>query len=71
MSAPAIVLLGPSGLDVARRVAAAIPRSKLYGRSARIPAQSDIVVYEDFASTLRDLFARWQGLKKLSRLILE
>ena len=56
MSAPAIVLLGPSGLDVARRVAAAIPRSKLYGRSARIPAQSDIVAYEDFASTLRDLF---------------
>jgi cobalt-precorrin 5A hydrolase/precorrin-3B C17-methyltransferase len=57
VSAPAaIVLLGPSGLDVARRIAAAMPDSQLYGPSDRMPAHSEIVRYQDFASTLRDLF---------------
>jgi cobalt-precorrin 5A hydrolase / precorrin-3B C17-methyltransferase len=52
----AIVLLSPSGLDVARRIAAAMPHSELYGPSGRISAYSDIVWYQDFPSTLRALF---------------
>jgi cobalt-precorrin 5A hydrolase/precorrin-3B C17-methyltransferase len=52
----AIVLLSPSGLDVARCIAAAMPHSELYGPSGRISAYSDIVWYQDFPSTLRALF---------------
>jgi cobalt-precorrin 5A hydrolase/precorrin-3B C17-methyltransferase len=58
VSAPtAIVLLGPSGLDVARRIRAAIPAAELYGPSARFAGQSEVVPYGDFPSALRDLFA--------------
>jgi len=58
MSAPvAVILLGPSGLDVAGRIAAAIPEAQLYGPSARMPKQPEIIAYRDFAATLRDLFA--------------
>jgi cobalt-precorrin 5A hydrolase / precorrin-3B C17-methyltransferase len=53
----AIVLLGPSGLNVATRVAAAIPDSDLYGPSERMSAQPGLILYRDLASTLRDLFA--------------
>lgn len=56
-ASPAIVVLGPSGLEVARRIAAAIPGSELYGPSARLPAHSEIVRFQDFSSTLRELFA--------------
>jgi cobalt-precorrin 5A hydrolase/precorrin-3B C17-methyltransferase len=56
-ASPAIVVLGPSGLEVARRIAAAIPGSEVYGPSARLPAHSEIVRFQDFPSTLRDLFA--------------
>jgi cobalt-precorrin 5A hydrolase / precorrin-3B C17-methyltransferase len=52
----AIVLLGPSGLDVARRIAAALPGSELHGPSARFPGHSEIVRFQDFRSALRDLF---------------
>jgi cobalt-precorrin 5A hydrolase / precorrin-3B C17-methyltransferase len=66
VSAPtAIVLLGPSGLDVARRIAAAMPDSQLYGPSDRISAQSEIVRYQDFPSTLRDLFTTGGALVAL------
>jgi cobalt-precorrin 5A hydrolase/precorrin-3B C17-methyltransferase len=53
----AIVMLGRSGLKVAKRVAAAIPNADLYGPSQRMPAALGVSLYGDFASTLRDLFA--------------
>jgi cobalt-precorrin 5A hydrolase/precorrin-3B C17-methyltransferase len=57
MSAPAaIVLLGPSGLEVAKRIAPAIPDAQLYVPSGRNAARPGIVLYQDLASTLRDLF---------------
>lgn len=58
VSPPAIVLLGPSGLQVARRITAAVPRAELYGPAARLRGHSDIVPYPDFSSALKDLFAR-------------
>ena len=61
----AIVLLGPSGLDVARRIAAALPGSELYGPSARFPAHSEIVRYQDFPSALRDLFTAGRAIVAL------
>jgi cobalt-precorrin 5A hydrolase/precorrin-3B C17-methyltransferase len=66
VSAPtAIVLLGPSGLDVARRIAAAMPDSELYAPSGRVPAHSEIVRYQDFPSTLRDLFTTGRAVVAL------
>jgi cobalt-precorrin 5A hydrolase/precorrin-3B C17-methyltransferase len=53
---PAIVMLGPSGLKIAKRVAAAIPDADLYGPSQRMSAESGLSLYRDFASTLQDLF---------------
>jgi cobalt-precorrin 5A hydrolase/precorrin-3B C17-methyltransferase len=61
----AIVLLGPSGLDVARRIAAALPGSELHGPSARFPAHCDIVRYQDFPSALRDLFTAGRAIVAL------
>jgi cobalt-precorrin 5A hydrolase/precorrin-3B C17-methyltransferase len=65
VSTPAIVLLGPSGLDAARRIAAALPGSELYGPSARFPAHSEIVRYQDFPSALRDLFTAGRAIVAL------
>jgi cobalt-precorrin 5A hydrolase / precorrin-3B C17-methyltransferase len=53
----AIVLLGPGGLPVAERIAAAIVGLELYGPRASMSAEAGIVLYRDFAATLRDLFA--------------
>jgi cobalt-precorrin 5A hydrolase/precorrin-3B C17-methyltransferase len=53
---PAIVMLGPSGLEVAKRVAAAIPDGDLYGPSQRMSAEPGLSLYRDFASTLQGLF---------------
>jgi cobalt-precorrin 5A hydrolase/precorrin-3B C17-methyltransferase len=53
---PAIVMLGPSGLKVAKRVAAAIPDADLYAPSQRMSAEPGLSLYRDFASTLQDLF---------------
>ena len=50
-------LLGPSGLEVAKRVVAAIPDAELHGPSARMSAEPGLLLYRDFALTLRDLFA--------------
>jgi cobalt-precorrin 5A hydrolase / precorrin-3B C17-methyltransferase len=61
----AIVLLGPSGLDVARMIAAALPGSELYGPSARFPVHSEIVRYQDFPSALRDLFTAGRAILAL------
>jgi cobalt-precorrin 5A hydrolase / precorrin-3B C17-methyltransferase len=65
VSTPAIVLLGPSGLEVARRIAAALPGSELYGPSVRLPAHSEIVRYRDFPSALRDLFTAGRAIVAL------
>ena len=66
VSAPAaIVLLGPSGLDVARRIAAAMPDSSCTGHrvgSRRIPRSCGI---QDFPSTLRDLFTAGRAVVAL------
>jgi cobalt-precorrin 5A hydrolase/precorrin-3B C17-methyltransferase len=57
MSAPAaIVLLGPSGLEVARRIAPALPHIELYAPSGRLSGQSDLILYQDLGATLRELF---------------
>jgi cobalt-precorrin 5A hydrolase/precorrin-3B C17-methyltransferase len=53
----AIVMLGPSGLEVAKRVAATIPDADLYGPSQRMSAEPGLIPYRNCASTLRDLFA--------------
>jgi cobalt-precorrin 5A hydrolase/precorrin-3B C17-methyltransferase len=58
MSAPAaIVLLGSSGLEVAERIAPAIPNAELYAPAQGMSAEPGLILYQDFASTLRDLFA--------------
>jgi cobalt-precorrin 5A hydrolase/precorrin-3B C17-methyltransferase len=58
MSAPAaILILGPSGLEVAQRIAPAISDAELHAPAQRVAAQPDLVLYQDFASTLRGLFA--------------
>jgi cobalt-precorrin 5A hydrolase / precorrin-3B C17-methyltransferase len=61
----AIILLGPSGLAVARRIAAALPGAELCGPSARFPAHSEIVRYQDFPSALRDLFTAGRAIVAL------
>ena len=43
MSATAIVVLGPGGLEVARRAAAAIPGAVVHGLRGRI-TQADMVL---------------------------
>jgi cobalt-precorrin 5A hydrolase / precorrin-3B C17-methyltransferase len=53
----AIVLLGPSGLEVAKRIAAAIPDAELHGPSERMSREPGLIPYRDFAIALRDLFA--------------
>jgi cobalt-precorrin 5A hydrolase / precorrin-3B C17-methyltransferase len=66
MSAPpAIVLLGPSGLEVAKRIAPALPDAELHAPSQRMSAQPGLILYQDFASTLRDLFARGRPIVAL------
>jgi cobalt-precorrin 5A hydrolase / precorrin-3B C17-methyltransferase len=58
MSAPAaILILGPSGLAVAKRIAASIPDAELYAPSPRMSGEPGLILYQDFASTLRGLFA--------------
>jgi cobalt-precorrin 5A hydrolase / precorrin-3B C17-methyltransferase len=58
MSAPAgILILGPSGLEVAHRIAAAMPDAELHGPALRMPVEPGLILYQDFASTLRGLFA--------------
>ncbi len=56
VKAPAIVVLGPSGLAMARRLKAALPRAEVHGLRARTP-DCDIV-FDDTGAHLRDLFAR-------------
>jgi cobalt-precorrin 5A hydrolase / precorrin-3B C17-methyltransferase len=53
----AIVLLGPSGLEVAKRIAAAIPDAELHGPLERMSREPGLIPYRDFAIALRDLFA--------------
>ena len=58
ISAPAaVVLLGPSGLDVAQGIAPALPDAELYAPAQGVSAEPGVILYQDFASTLRDLFA--------------
>jgi cobalt-precorrin 5A hydrolase / precorrin-3B C17-methyltransferase len=58
MSAPAaILILGPSGLEVAQRIAAAMPDAELHAPAQRMSAEPGLILYQDFASTLRGLFA--------------
>ncbi|HSA79354.1 MAG TPA: precorrin-3B C(17)-methyltransferase [Geminicoccaceae bacterium] len=51
---PAIVVLGPSGLDVARRIRSALPGCELHGPRPGVPA--GVVPYDDVAPLIRDLF---------------
>ena len=62
---PAIVLLGPSGLEMARRIAAVIPGSELYGPSAQALAHAEIVPYRDYPSALRELFTAGRAVVAL------
>jgi cobalt-precorrin 5A hydrolase/precorrin-3B C17-methyltransferase len=58
MSAPAaILILGPSGLKVGQRIASAIPGAELHAPARRMSAGPGLILYQDFASTLRGLFA--------------
>jgi cobalt-precorrin 5A hydrolase/precorrin-3B C17-methyltransferase len=57
VNAPAaIILLGPGGLEVAQRIASALPDAELYAPSQRNAAAPGLLLYQDFAATLRDLF---------------
>ena len=55
MTAAAILVLGPSGLATARRIAAALPGSALHGFAPRV-AEAEIA-FTDTAGHLRELFA--------------
>lgn len=52
---PAIILLSPSALDVARRIKAALPNAALHGKIGRVD-QADIF-FADISEHLRRLFA--------------
>jgi cobalt-precorrin 5A hydrolase/precorrin-3B C17-methyltransferase len=66
MSPPAaIVLLGPSALEVAERIAAAMADAELYAPAERMSAEPGRFPYRDFATTLCDLFARGRPIVAL------
>jgi cobalt-precorrin 5A hydrolase / precorrin-3B C17-methyltransferase len=54
---PAIVVLGPGGLEAARRIAPALRGAELYGPSPLLDAEPGIVAYDQLAPRLRELFA--------------
>jgi cobalt-precorrin 5A hydrolase / precorrin-3B C17-methyltransferase len=51
----AIVVLGPGGLDLAQRIADAVPGAKIHGLARRITAAE--ILFEDTGEHLRGLFA--------------
>ena len=51
----AIVVLGPGGLDLARRIAEVLPGARIHGLARRIAAAD--VLFEDSGAHLRGLFA--------------
>ena len=53
---PAILLLGPSGLELARSIASAVPDAEIYAPAQRMAAEPGLDLYQDFGSTLRELF---------------
>jgi len=55
MTAAAVVVLGPSGLATARRIAAALPGSALHGFAPRVAEAG--IAFTDTAGHLRELFA--------------
>jgi cobalt-precorrin 5A hydrolase/precorrin-3B C17-methyltransferase len=55
MTPPAVVVLGPSGLAIARRVARALPGARVYGRSGRAEGADES--FDGVADHLRRLFA--------------
>ncbi|MGH6905411.1 MAG: cobalt-precorrin 5A hydrolase, partial [Geminicoccaceae bacterium] len=54
---PAIVMLGPSGLEAARRIALALRGAELHGPCGPLDAEPGIVAYDQLAPRLRELFA--------------
>jgi cobalt-precorrin 5A hydrolase/precorrin-3B C17-methyltransferase len=54
-ASPAVVLLGPSGLEVARQVKAALPEVTLHG--PRSCVADDLLAYDELARLLPELFA--------------
>jgi cobalt-precorrin 5A hydrolase/precorrin-3B C17-methyltransferase len=54
-SKPAIVLVGPSGLDAARRMRGVLPACTVHG--PRPDLADDVLVYDDLGALLRDLYA--------------
>lgn len=55
VNAPAIIVLGPSGLDIARRLKAVLPGAEIHGARARL-AQAD-AGFDTLPEHLRTLFA--------------
>ena len=53
--APAVIVLGPSGLDVAHRIASAVPEVEIHGLARRVEAAQ--VHFDDTGDHLRALFA--------------
>ncbi|MEX2648642.1 MAG: cobalamin biosynthesis protein, partial [Alphaproteobacteria bacterium] len=51
---PAVIVLGPSGLETGRKIVAALPGAKLHGRAERVP-EAD-VSFDDVSDHLRRLF---------------
>lgn len=54
-NAPAIIVLGPGGLDVAHRIASAVPGVEIHGLARRVAAAQ--VDFDDTGDHLRALFA--------------
>jgi len=55
MTAPAILVLGESGLATAQRIAEALPGAVIHGRSSRVSGTT--VTFDDTAEHIRALFA--------------
>jgi len=55
MTEPAILVLGPGGMDTARRAKSAVPGSAIHGLARRVPDAD--VVFDDTGDHLRALFA--------------
>jgi cobalt-precorrin 5A hydrolase/precorrin-3B C17-methyltransferase len=55
-AAPALVLLGPSGLAAARRIQQALPDATLHAPRDRLPDVSDAIAYDELAACLHGLY---------------
>jgi cobalt-precorrin 5A hydrolase/precorrin-3B C17-methyltransferase len=63
---PAIILLGPGGLETARRIRAALPTAELHGPAAVLADGAMDLLYDDLGGHIRKLFKTGRPLLVLA-----